>query len=153
MYAAMPQCENIIFGGHHENHYDNLFSGLERENLNPGKVIFLYPSATSNFGNLSPSFPRRLSFGELFMSRRVEIGKPYAQVVARERSTSPVAAGGWQTIPRKNSSAALSKIAEPTLGAFLFISFANKRCLVECQKSFSACMQHVLSQPTQMLQT
>ena len=83
MYAAMPQCCNIILGASHDNGYARILSKLETENVAPGKVMLLegtaFAAELERFDTLS--FPH-IKFGELFMERKIDPGKKYAQVAA-----------------------------------------------------------------------
>jgi hypothetical protein len=83
MYANMPQCEHIILGGSQDTVYDRILSKLEANNILPGKVVLMQPTplALELNGFESPLFPR-LKPGDLFIDKKLESGKKYAQVAA-----------------------------------------------------------------------
>jgi hypothetical protein len=83
MYAVLPQCENLILGGSHDNGYARILSKLEAEDVQPGKVILLQgPSFAVELERFSTTLFPRIKFGELFMGQKLETGKRYSQVAA-----------------------------------------------------------------------
>jgi hypothetical protein len=84
MYTVMPQCQNLILGGSHDNGYARILSKLETENIQPGKVVLLQgPSFAPELERFDTMlFPRIRNSGELFMVQKLEIGKRYSQVAA-----------------------------------------------------------------------
>ena len=80
MYAAMPQCQNIILGGIHDNGYAGILSRLESANISPGKVILLQgPTIAPELERFDAFLFPRLNFRELFMERKLDGGKKYAR--------------------------------------------------------------------------
>jgi hypothetical protein len=83
MYAAMPQCQNIILGGSHDNGYARVLSNLETANISPGKVILLQgPTLAPELERFDSFLFPRIKFRDLFMERTLDAGKRYAQVAA-----------------------------------------------------------------------
>jgi hypothetical protein len=83
MYASMPQCEHIVLGGSQDIVYVRILSKLEAANILPGKVVLLQaapPTFELNYFD-SPLFPR-IKLGDLFIEKKLEGGKKYAQVAA-----------------------------------------------------------------------
>jgi hypothetical protein len=124
MYATMPQCQNIILGGNHDNGHARVLSNLETANVSPGKVILLQVST------LAPEIERfdsfvfpRIKFRDLFMEKKFEPGKRYAQVAAdgippaMRKSASP---------PRPST----QKLVEPDLSIFSSSSTNSRRMVV-----------------------
>lgn len=118
MYAAMPQCEKFILGGIQDNYYAHLLPKFETEDTAQRKLILLQPSPW--VGELervnSPLFPR-VSFGNLFMQKRLEPGKRYAQVAAAELP-SPISPRA-PTSSYKTPSPIPQKLQEPELSITL----------------------------------
>lgn len=82
-YVAMPQCQNIILGASHDNSYARLLSKLETDNIAPGKVILLQgPSFAPELERFDTKLFPRMKFGELFLDRKLDLAKKYAQVAA-----------------------------------------------------------------------
>jgi len=90
MYAVQPQCENLILGVTHDNGYALLLSKLEAEGVKPGKVILLQGAGFAHeLERFDSSLFPRVRFGELFMEKKLEVGKKYSQVAAAD-NISPV---------------------------------------------------------------
>lgn len=112
MYANMPQCEHIILGGSQDIFYARILSKLDAANIAPGKVILLQ-AATSTFELScfdSPLFPR-IKLGDLFIEKKLESGKKYAQVAADgilQMTRKPPS-------PTRTSPVSPYKLAEPDL--------------------------------------
>lgn len=125
MYASMPQCENVILGENHEEHFNQLLSKLETENITPSKITLLHPSAIYDSRSLTgqyPSLSKHLDFGDLFMSsaRKIETGKQYAQVVATIPDTIPSPLTPIRPTSRKSSTTTALKLPEPELSTLPF---------------------------------
>ena len=139
MYAAMPQCENIILGANYDNGYARILSKLETMNIMPGKVILLQgPGLAPELERIDTFLFPRIKFGELFMDKKLEGTRKYAQVIvggkspARSKSTSP------------GTSPGPPRLVEPELG-ILLKGMTNRRCVAFREKSFTESLQYVLS--------
>jgi hypothetical protein len=143
MYAAMPQCSNIILGASHDNGYARVLSTLETENVAPGKVMLLEGQAfAAELQRFSPSMFPRVKFENLFMEKKIDPIKKYAQVAAdgvlQMARKSP-------TSPPKPSPVVPRKLVEPDPGNLSLLLAKHRRSGIS-QKSLSAGLQHVLSQ-------
>jgi hypothetical protein len=111
----MPQCEHIMLGGSHDNGYARILSNLETTNIMPGKVVLLQgPSPAPELERFDTFLFPRIKFRELFMQRKLECGKRYAQVAAE--TSSPTR--NISMSPPMLSSATPQRLAEPELGDF-----------------------------------
>ena len=129
----MPQCEHIMLGGSHEDGYARILSKLETTNIMPGKVVLLQgPSLAPELERFDTFLFPRLKFRELFMERKLESGKRYAQVAAE--TSSPTR--NMSRSPPILSSTTPQRLMEPELGNFSQIK-VNHRCMALCEKSFS----------------
>lgn len=123
MYVAMPQCQNIILGGIHDNGYAGILSRLESANISPGKVILLQgPTPAPELERFDAFIFPRLNFRELFMERKLDGGKKYAQVAA----DSILPAMRKPSSPPRPS---MQKLVEPELSIYSY-SVTNSRCVV-----------------------
>jgi hypothetical protein len=114
MYAVQPQCENLILGVTHDNGYALLLSKLEAEGVKPGKVILLQGAGFApELDRFDSSLFPRVRFGELFMEKKLEVGKKYSQVAAAD-NISPVLRKSISPKP------APVRLAEPELCIPLF---------------------------------
>jgi hypothetical protein len=147
MYAAMPQCSNIILGASHDNGYARVLSTLETENVAPGKVVLLEGQAfAAELQRFSLSTFPRAKFENLFMEKKIDAGKKYAQVAAD--GVLPMTRKAPAS-PPKASPVVPKKLVEPDPCNFS-LCIDNHRRSVVCQKSFAAGMQYVLSQRGQV---
>jgi hypothetical protein len=112
----MPQCDHIILGASHDNGYIRILSKLETANVSPGKVILLQgPSFATELERFDTVLFPRVKFGDLFMDKKLEVGKKYSQI----------AADGFSPISRKTASPPMSpmfvppKLGEPELSMTL----------------------------------
>jgi hypothetical protein len=127
MYAVQPQCENLVLGTSHDNGSVRILSKLETDGIMPGKIILLqgatFAPELQRFD--SGLFPR-IRFGELFMDKKLDSAKKYAQVAAEQpyqmarKSTSP--------LPTP------TRLMEPELCNYI-PSHADSSRMVICQES------------------
>lgn len=99
MFTTWSHCAKIILGGSHDNGYSRILSKLVTDNIVPGKVALLQgPPFAAELAQLSTSIFPRLVFGDLFMSKKLEM--------STEKSPSyvKVASNGVLQMPRKASS-------------------------------------------------
>ena len=124
MYATMPQCQNIILGGSHDNGYVRILSNLESMNISPGKVILLQgPTFAPDLERFDSFLFPRIKFKDLFMERKLDAGKRYAQV----------AADGILPTMRKSASPpgpSTQKLVEPDLSIFSSSPINSRRMVV-----------------------
>ena len=89
MYAVQPQCENIILGQSHDNGYARILSKLETDGVAKGKVILLQgASFAPELDRFDSGLFPRVRFSELFMDRKLEVGKKYSQVAAESNTSA-----------------------------------------------------------------
>jgi hypothetical protein len=150
MYAAMPQCDNIVLGGSSEHLYAGMLPDLD---VSPEKVVLLQAPEIKRY--YEPLFSRvRLSMSDL-MDKKPDSGKKYAyaQVAAAEAILPPFQlTRKISSPPRPPASITPQRLVEPELGMPPRTVRADERCLVIGEKSKSTGLQHVLSEPSQMLQ-
>src|SRR5579859_3239165 len=97
MYAVQPQCQNLVLGTSHDNGSVRILSKLETDGIMPGKIILLQGATFAHeLERFDSGLYPRIRFGELFMDKRLDSGKKYAQVAAElpsqmaRKSTSPL---------------------------------------------------------------
>ena len=124
MYAAMPQCQNVILGGSHDNGYPHILSTLETANIPPGKVILLQsPTLVPELERFDSFLFPRIKLRDIFLERRLDVGKRYAQVAAdgvlptSSKSTTP---------PRPST----QRLVEPDLSMLHSNPSNNRRMVV-----------------------
>jgi hypothetical protein len=124
MYAAMPQCQNVILGGSHDNGYPRILSTLETANIPPGKVILLQsPMLAPELERIDSFLFPRIKLRDIFLERRLDVGKRYAQVAADgnlptlSKSTTP---------PRPST----QRLVEPDLSMLYLIPFNSRRMAI-----------------------
>ena len=95
MFASWPQCQNVLFGGSHDNGYARILSKLETDNIMPGKVRLVQgPPFATELAQLSSTYFPRIEFSDVFMATKLE----------QECSVSylQVAMDGVLKVPRKS---------------------------------------------------
>ena len=126
MYASMPQCEKIILGGSHDNGYVRILSKLEMSKILPGKINLLQgPTFASELERFDASLFPLVKFSDLFMERRLEPGKKYAQVAAD--GTSPIDSKATST--SSITAAVAHRMVEPEL-SIISLYTTHTRCMV-----------------------
>lgn len=124
MYAIMPQCQNIILGGSHDNICARILSNLETANIPPGKVTLLQgPTLAPELERFDSFLFPRIKFRDLFLERKLDLGKRYAQVAADAILT---AMRKPATPPRPST----QKLVEPELSMVSLVPTNIRRMVV-----------------------
>lgn len=128
MYAVQPQCENLILGASHDNGYARILSKLETDGVAKGKVILLRgASFAPELERFDSSLFPRVNFGELFMDKKLEVGKKYSQVAAG--NNSPMGRKSISPMPTP------TRLVEPELCNIPFSKCADNSGLAVSQES------------------